>query len=83
MHELRHKTNLSMKTASSGKTGQFSGKQVLRSLEAEFGKTLNMKVVEKGFPRGQRGPFSKIRLQWPRFLQKSEPDRAQTSCTAR
>ena len=30
------------------------------------------------FPRGQHRPFSKIRLQWPWFLQKSEPSHAQT-----
>jgi len=51
MRMIGRKTNVSTKTASSssGKTGQFSGNWDLRPLEAEFEKTYNMKVVEKGF----------------------------------
>jgi len=36
MHELGRKMNLSKKTASSGKTGQFSRKSDLGPLEVEF-----------------------------------------------
>ena len=42
--KLGRKMDLSKKTTSSGKTGQFSGKLDLRPLEAEFGKSKTTKL---------------------------------------
>ena len=40
-----------------------------------------MKVVQNGIPRGQRGQFSKIRLERPSFLQKPETKNSWASQT--